>query len=260
MDVVDSDRDGDVDTLLDRLAEDLRAAGSAVALTGAGLSAASGIPTFRGEDGIWGDVFDPSAFHRSRFARDPAGFWRDRLALYDHMEPQGGAEPNAAHRALAELVDLGLLEAVITQNTDGLHHAADTADVIELHGTNARVVCVECDRSRTATPVRRRARGGELPPTCECGGPFKPDVVLFGELLPAAAHRRAKRLAAESDVFIAAGSSLTVDPAASLPTRIGDGTLAVINLERTRYADTAAYDIRADVTDALPALLDRVRG
>ncbi len=255
MDESGSEVDTDLCGSLTGLAGDLRAADTAVALIGAGLSAASGIPTFRGEDGVWGEVFDPAAFHRSRFERDPAGFWRDRLDLYDHMEPTDGAEPNPAHYALAELVDDGVLDAVITQNTDGLHSAAGTGNVIELHGSNARVVCDRCESTRKAGPVRRRARGGELPPTCPCGGIYKPDVVLFGELLPAVAHSRAERLAAESDVFLVAGSSLTVDPAASLPARIGTGTLAICNLERTRYSDTAAYDIRADVTTVLPALV-----
>ncbi len=250
--------DADHETRLDRLAADLRSADGAVALTGAGLSAASGIPTFRGENGIWGDVFDESDFHVSRFERDPAGFWRDRLSLYDHMQPAGGARPNVAHRALADLTNEGVLDAVVTQNTDGLHDAAGTDDVIELHGTNARVVCTRCGERRDASPVRERARDGEIPPTCGCGGVYKPDVVLFGELLPATAHRRARRLAADCDAFIAAGSSLTVEPAASLPARMSGGTLAVINLEPTSYSGAAAYDLRADVTTILPALADRV--
>lgn len=250
--------EGYAETELAALAAELRDADRAVALTGAGLSAASGIPTFRGEDGIWGDEFAEAEFHVSRFERDPAGFWTDRLELYDHMEPAGGAAPNAAHDALADLTNAGVLDAVITQNTDGLHHAAGTEDVIELHGTNARVVCARCGDTRDAGPVRDRARDGELPPTCECGGTYKPDVVLFGELLPTEPHRRAKRLAAASDVFLVAGSSLTVDPAASLPSRMAGGSLAVVNFERTRYSDTADYEFRADVTEVLPALAERV--
>ncbi|GAB7091069.1 NAD-dependent protein deacetylase [Halorubrum luteum] len=246
------------DAEIDRLANDLRTADRAIALTGAGLSAASGIPTFRGDDGIWGDLFDESAFHVSRFRRDPAGFWDDRLDLYDRMEPDGGAEPNAAHRALAELTHAGVFDAVITQNTDGLHHAAGTDEVIELHGTNARVVCDRCGTRVDAQPVRDRARDGELPPTCGCGGPYKPDVVLFGELLPQESLRRSKELAAASDVVLAAGSSLTVDPAASLPTYRQGGTLAVVNFEPTRYADNAEYVFRADVTELLPELAARV--
>ena len=240
------------------LADDLRDADRAVALTGAGLSAASGIPTFRGDDGIWGDKFDEAAFHVSRFERDPGGFWADRIRLYDHMEPAGGAKPNAAHEALVDLTNAGVLDAVVTQNTDGLHDAAGTEKVIELHGSNARVVCAACDRRMPAGPIRKRARDGERPPTCDCGGPYKPDVVLFGERLPEGAYRRAKSLAAESDVFLVAGSSLTVDPAASLPTHRRGATLAVVNFDRTRYAGTAEYDLRADVTVVLPTVADRV--
>ena len=249
---------GELHAAVEALADELRDADRAVALTGAGLSAASGIPTFRGDDGIWGGAFDEAAFHVSRFERDPGGFWVDRIRLYDHMEPEGGAEPNAAHEALAELTNAGALDAVVTQNTDGLHDAAGTDEVVELHGSNARVVCAECERRVPAGPIRKRARDGERPPTCDCGGPYKPDVVLFGERLPQAASRRARSLAAESDVFLVAGSSLTVDPAASLPTHRRGATLAVVNLDRTRYAGTAEYDLRADVTAVLPSLADRV--
>lgn len=136
--------------------------------------------------------------------------------------------------------------------------AAGTETVIELHGTNARVICHRCEETADATPVRKRARDGHLPPRCSCGGPYKPDVVLFGELLPRKAYRRAKSLAAASDVFLVAGSSLTVDPAASLPGRAEGGTLAICNLEPTRYAARADYTFRADVTEVLPKLATRV--
>lgn len=244
---------------LDALAAALRAADRAMALTGAGLSAASGIPTFRGDDGIWGEAFDEADFHVRRFERDPAGFWTDRLALHEHMRPAGGAEPNAAHDALADMEAAGVLEAVVTQNTDGLHDAAGTDDVIELHGNAERVVCRTCGRTAPAAPVRERVRDGECPPRCrDCDGVYKPDVVLFGERLPRERLRRAKTLARASDVVLAAGSSLSVDPAASLPGLQEGGTLAVVNLEATRYAGTAEFDLRADVTAVLPALADRV--
>lgn len=171
----------------------------------------------------------------------------------------GDVAPNAAHEALADLETAGHLDAVVTQNTDGLHAAAGTETVIELHGNDARVVCHRCGTTRDAEPIRKRARHGELPPECgECGGPYKPDVVLFGELLPQAELRRAKQLAAASDVILAAGSSLTVDPAASLPARQQGGTLALVNLEPTRFSGTAGYDLRADVTEVLPAVAERV--
>jgi NAD-dependent deacetylase len=244
---------------LDRLAADLRSAEAAAVLTGAGVSTASGIPSFRGDGGIWNEQFDPADFHARRLASDPAGFWADRVELQERMIPEE-AEPNAAHRALSEMVAEGTLEAVITQNTDGLHDAADTGEVIELHGSARRVACEDCDRRFPADPAFERARSGELPPTCnECGGTLRPDVVLFGEGLPRVAMSRARHLADESEVFLAVGSSLTVDPAASLPgiaTR--SGTLAVVNLDPTDYDDRAEYCLRVDVTDFLPDLADRI--
>jgi NAD-dependent deacetylase len=248
------DHGGDVDAL----ASALRAADTAVALTGAGVSTASGIPSFRGEGGIWKEEFDPNDFDARRLAADPAGFWADRVDLQERMLPDD-VEPNAAHRALAEMESRGTLEAVITQNTDGLHGAAGTEEVIELHGSADRVVCEGCDRRLPSDPVFERARDGERPPTCgECGGVLRPDVVLFGEGLPTVAMSRARHLADESDLLLVAGSSLTVDPAASLPSIAGrTGEVAVINLDETRYDDRAAYRLRADVTEVLPELAGR---
>lgn len=240
----------------DALADALAAADRAVAFTGAGVSTASGIPDFRSESGVWRTRFDPADFHRRRFESDPAGFWRDRVELHEAMHGDGVA-PNPAHEALADLERDGHLDAVITQNTDGLHAAAGSADVVELHGTDDRAVCERCGRRRTAAPVRERVREGELPPRCDCGGLLKPDVVLFGEQLPDRAFERARELAGTCDVFLAVGSSLTVEPAASLPAAAADdgsAVLAVVNLEETPYSGRAAYDLRADVTDVLPYL------
>lgn len=246
------------DDRLAALAADLHAADRAVALTGAGVSAASGIPTFRGADGVWGGEFDPDDFRYDRFVRDPAGFWRDRLELHEAMYA-ADPEPNAAHRALADLEADGPLDAVLTQNTDGLHAEAG-GTVVELHGNARRVICSDCGRTADAAPARERARDGELPPRCEsCDGALKPDVVLFGERLPDEALGEARRLAAAADVFLAVGSSLTVDPAASLP-RECDGTLAVVNYDRTRHDDRAEYVFREDVTDLLPELASMVAG
>lgn len=247
-----------MDERLDRLADAIEAGDSTVALTGAGVSTASGIPDFRGEDGIWNAEFDPGDFRIERFLSDPAGFWEDRLTLHEAMFP-GEIEPNAAHEALATMESEGRLEAVITQNTDGLHGEAGSERVFELHGNANRVVCMDCGRKSDAAPVRERVREGERPPRCDCGGLLKPDVVLFGESLPDAIMAEARRRAEGSDVFLAVGSSLTVEPAASLP-RIAarDGFLAVCNLDPTSHDDRAAVVLREDVTEALPVLVDRL--
>ncbi|WP_224335904.1 Sir2 family NAD-dependent protein deacetylase [Haloprofundus halobius] len=237
------------------LAAELRDADTAVALTGAGISVPSGIPPFRGDGGIWGDQFDPAAFHISRFERDPAGFWTDRLELHDAMRPSG-VEPNVAHEALATLERVGFLDAVVTQNTDGLHAEAGSRRIVELHGNAERVVCRRCGGKAAAGPVRERVRDGENPPYCDCGGVYKPDVVLFGEQLDRETLADARALAEESDVFLAIGSSLQVEPAASLPaTAARAGTLTVVNLDETPRDGLADYVFRADVTEVLPALV-----
>ncbi len=252
-------------TDLDSLAAEIAGADTVVALTGAGISAPSGVPTFRGEDGVWGH-FDEGQFTYGRFQRDPAGFWRDRLELYEAMFGDG-IEPNPGHEALADLSADGHLEAVLTQNTDGLHAEAagrlpegDRPELLELHGNAHRVRCEDCGRRKANDPIVARVRDGDVPPRCSCGGVFKPDVVLFGERLPGGALQRARALARESDVFLAIGSSLVVQPAAALPRQAAgtDATLAIVNLETTPYDTDASVLLRADVTDVLPRLRDAV--
>lgn len=246
---------------LDAVAEEIRTADTVVALTGAGVSTASGIPSFRGEDGIWNE-WDPKAFHRRRLEADPAGFWRDRLDLRAELT-RGDPEPNAAHDALAAMETDGHLDAVLTQNVDGLHTDAGGDRVVELHGTNRRVRCDDCGATEPAEPVFERAESGtetEMPPRCDCGGVYRPDVVLFGESLSDVVVSEAQRLARESDVFLAVGSSLSVRPAALLP-RIAvdsDATLVVVNFDATPRDDAADYVVREDVTAVLPALEGRL--
>jgi NAD-dependent deacetylase len=239
----------------------IRAADSVVAMTGAGVSTASGIPDFRGDGGIW-ETHEPMDFHIDRFRADPAGFWDDRLDLQAAIFDDADIEPNAAHEALADLETAGHLETVITQNIDGLHQEAGSEDVIEIHGSAARVVCRDCSHRFDADPVMERARDGELPPTCEeCDGVLKPATVLFGQQLPEHALMRSHAKAQNADVFLAVGSSLTVQPAASLPREASErgATLIVVNLESTPLSDTADFDFRADVTELLPDLRDDVR-
>ncbi|WP_436932331.1 SIR2 family NAD-dependent protein deacylase [Halosimplex halobium] len=251
---------------LSTLASEIEAAERVVALTGAGVSVPSGIPPFRGEssddgpDPVW-ETHDPADFHRRRFDADPEGFWTDRLALRETLYGDG-VEPNAAHEALATLESRGRLDTLLTQNVDGLHAAAGSESVVELHGTSARVVCDRCGSTGPADPVFERVRDGERPPTCDCGGVLKPDVVLFGEALPDEAFDRAQTAARRCDVFLAVGSSLAVRPAALLPEIAADSgaTLAVVNLDETEYSGRADYDLRADATAALPALVAALDG
>lgn len=255
---------------LEELADAIRAGSDVVALTGAGMSAPSGVPTFRGQDGIW-DRFDEGQFRYGRFRSDPAGFWRDRVELERAMY---GAqiEPNPAHTGLARLGAAGVLDAIITQNTDGLHERAATqvadetnatdsgesvgAELLELHGTALYAACPSCGHRIERTEALARVDGGDCPPRCDCGSAYKPDVVLFGEALPAGSLQRAQSLASESDVFLAVGSSLQVEPAASLPrlANANGATVAVVNLDPTPLDDTARFVLHEGVTDVLPQL------
>jgi NAD-dependent deacetylase len=252
---------GTVDALADRI----RAADRVVALTGAGVSVASGVPPFRGTtpdgatDGSVWDRHDPDAFHRRRFEADPAGFWRDRLDLRETMYG-AGVEPNAAHEALAEMERAGHLDALVTQNVDGLHAAAGSSDAVRLHGRGDRVACDDCGRTRPAREALERVREGECPPTCDCGGVYRPDVVLFGEGLPDEPFDRAQRAARRCDVFLALGSSLTVRPASLLPEVAAEAgaTLVVVNLEETPVSDRAEHDLRTDVTALLERVVERL--
>ncbi|WP_137288523.1 SIR2 family NAD-dependent protein deacylase [Natronorubrum halophilum] len=257
--------------VLERLADDIRSAATVVAFTGAGISAPSGVPTFRGDDGVW-DKFDEGQFTYGRFRSDPEGFWDDRVDLQREMF-DGAYEPNAAHEALAAMGRGGDLEAILTQNTDGLHGDAlesvlagsategtNEPTILELHGTSRRVRCTDCGTRTAADPIFERAADGERPPTCDCGGVYKPDVVLFGEQLPEAVVQRARSLARESDVFLAIGSSLVVEPAASLPRLAASSgsTVGIVNLESTPVDSDADVVLREDVTEVLPRIRDLV--
>jgi NAD-dependent deacetylase len=238
----------------------IRDADSVVAMTGAGVSTPSGIPDFRSEGGIW-DQYDPMDFHISRFEADPEGFWHDRVDMVEAVFGDG-VEPNPAHEVLADLEREGQLDAVITQNVDGLHQDAGSDEVVEIHGNGGRVVCTDCRTRYDGEPHFESVRnGGPVPPTCpDCGGTLKPDTVLFGEQLPEYALYRSQALAEGADTFLVVGSSLTVEPAASFPrTAASKGaTLVVVNLDSTTVSDRAEYDFRADVVDALPRLRDEV--
>lgn len=251
--------DETVEQAIADLAAGLRESDTAVVLTGAGVSTASGVPSFRGEDGIWSE-FDPKSFHRRRLDADPEGFWTDRLELRAEFFDGESIEPNAAHEAIGGLESEGHVDTVLTQNVDGLHREAGSEDVVELHGTNRRVACDDCGERLPADPVFERAADGERPPRCDCGGVLRPDVVLFGESLPGEAIERANRLAHRADWFLVAGSSLTVHPAAGLPGRAArsGATVGIVNLDPTEKDDVASTVVRADVTTVLPAIGDAV--
>jgi len=240
-----------------RVAELLEQSDSAVVLTGAGVSVPSGIPDFRTPGkGLWEKVDPMKVAHIDVFRRDPDRFWHfygDRFATLDDKEP------NEAHLAIAELEARGLIRGVITQNIDRLHRKAGSRNVIEVHGSIEWSVCLECGAKTGIDRVIEKLRAGVGTPECEaCITPLKPDVVLFGELLPEEAMSDAFALATEADLMIAIGSSLEVYPVASLPgvTLENGGRLALVTQGRTPYDGEAEVKLDGDVVDELTAVLD----
>jgi NAD-dependent protein deacetylase/lipoamidase len=240
-----------------RVAELIRDAQRTVVLTGAGISVPSGIPDFRSPGkGLWEKVDPMEVAHIDAFRRDPDRFWHfysQRFMALRHKRP------NRAHEVVAELERRGLVCAVITQNIDRLHRAAGSADVIEVHGSIAHSICLECGgRVELDRVVAMIEQAPESAPECSaCVSPLKPDVVLFGEFLPEEALRRAYALAAEADLMIAIGSSLEVHPVAALPglTLDNGGRLVLVTQGPTPYDRDAEVKLDGDVVDELDAVL-----
>jgi NAD-dependent deacetylase len=240
---------------VEQLAELIRESRCTVALTGAGVSVPSGIPDFRTpETGLWENVDPMEVAHIDVFERDPARFWSYYRPRFHSL---GAKRPNAAHEALAELERRGLLEGVITQNVDRLHRAAGSEKVVEVHGSIDTSTCRECEVSYGLDEVDTLF-DGEGVARCEaCGGAVKPDVVLFGELLPEAAMRRAQELAARAELMLCVGSSLIVHPVAGLPevTKACGGSLAIVTKGATPYDGDAVLKLEGEVDEELGAVV-----
>lgn len=239
-----------------QLAQLLHDAERAVVLTGAGVSVPSGIPDFRSpRTGLWENVDPVEVAHIDAWRRDPDRFWHfygDRFAsLVDK-------QPNDAHLALAELERRGLVKAVITQNIDRLHRVAGTERLIEVHGSIEWSVCLDCGGKVPLDKVIEQLRADDGAPECACCfTPLKPDVVLFGELLPERALSEAQALALDADLLLCVGSSLEVYPVAGLPaiTRGAGGRLALITQGPTPYDAEADVKLGGDVVEELRAVL-----
>jgi len=227
-----------------------------VAFTGAGVSTASGIPDFRSPGGIW-DRYRPvpiQEFLASEEAR--RRYWQYKRETYADF---AGARPNAAHTCLARLEANGRLLGVITQNIDGLHQDAGSRRVIELHGTNRRVDCLDCGRRYPAAEVQDRLNGGcELPLCDSCGGPLKAATISFGQALDPRVLAEAFDLARSADLLLVLGSSLVVYPAAAIPEMAASAQvpIVIINREPTPLDALAAAVVLGAVEEILPGLVD----
>jgi len=243
--------DGSISELKELIARSNRI----VAFTGAGLSAESGISTFRGAGGLW-SKYDPAIYADiHHFRKDPTYYWSFfRDERYPVIKK---AEPNAGHHALVELEKRGKLYRVITQNIDGLHQVAGSSDVIELHGTTRKILCTGCDRTYTMDEAYEQLEM-EMPPHCSCGAILKPGTILFGESLPRAALETALQISKDCDMFLVLGSSLVVYPAASMPrlAKKSGAALVIVNLDPTPMDSIADIVINKKASEVLFAALE----
>ncbi|HYG95585.1 MAG TPA: NAD-dependent protein deacylase [Solirubrobacterales bacterium] len=240
---------------MERLAELLGRSRRAVALTGAGVSVPSGIPDFRTpETGLWAKVDPMEVAHIDVFEREPERFWSYYRPRFQSL---GDKEPNRAHEALAELERRGLIEGVITQNIDRLHRAAGSENVIEVHGSIETSSCRACATAFGLEEVDGLFDERGVAICSACGGAVKPDVVLFGEMLPVEAIERATELAEGADLMLCVGSSLAVHPVAGLPqlTLAGGGKVAIVTKGETPYDRDAELKLEGEVDEELAALL-----
>jgi len=256
---VTTDLDADA---LDTVASWLRGARAIVILTGAGISTESGIPDFRGPNGVW--TKNPAAEKTAtlqHYVGDPEvrkTAWRNRLT-----SEMWSAAPNAGHHALVELARKANVTMLVTQNVDGLHRAAgsDPDALVEIHGTVHFAKCLACDWRGPMEETLERVRAGDEDPAClECGGMLKSATISFGENLVPEDLARAQRAAEECDVFLALGTSLGVYPAAALPeiALTHGARLVIVNAQETPFDHHAAAVSRATLGDLLPELVARV--
>ena len=235
------------------LAELIREHQPCVVLTGAGVSTESGIPDFRSDTGIWAEVDPFEVASIQAFRRDPERVWsfyRQRIHLL--LE----AQPNAAHKAIATLESLGLVQAVVTQNIDLLHSRAGSRDVIEVHGSIRSAQCLGCFWREPTDAVLAQLEVSATPSCPHCGEFLKPGVVLFGELLPAAAMERATHLARSARLVLVVGSSLEVWPVAGLPLEARG--FAIVNRGPTALDEQALLKVDAGAGETLRAVLERL--
>jgi len=276
--------------LIHRAAKDLSLSKYAIALTGAGMSTESGIPDFRGPDGIW--TKDPEAERKAYdaydlFKRNPKEFWEQRLdptsamrRMFDVFGQLDDASPNPGHFALAELEKQGILKYILTQNIDGLHQKAGSINVAEYHGAIKKFRCIKCTKRFTSDQLDLEAlsHDGKLPPLCQCGGIIKDDGVFFGEPIPNDVRKLSEQEALNCDVMMICGTSAVVQPFASLPglAKYGSGrsifgvmlggvirkkiTIIEINAEPTPLTRSISdYLIQGKTGEVLPQIVNELK-
>jgi NAD-dependent deacetylase len=244
-----------MDSKIEKTARSILAARQVVALTGAGISVESGIPPFRGRGGLW-EKFDPFEYgHIDTFRRHPAKIWETFLGPVHNLVM--AAEPNAAHRGLAQLENLGRLQTVISQNVDGLHQRAGSREVIEFHGNFLWQSCLACGRRHET----HRLDLTRLPPRCDCGGILRPACIFFGELIDPQLLRSSHQAASTCDLMLVVGTSAVVQPAATIPeiAKAAGAEVIEINPTQTPLTDRASdLLLKGSATTIVARLVKRV--
>ena len=234
-----------------------------VVFSGAGLSTESGIPDFRSPGGVW-DRYNPEDFYFQNFLASETSrekYWQMATEMY---EPMKKAQPNLAHLTIAEMEKLGKLDCVITQNIDGLHFKAGNSEekVIQLHGTAMDVSCLSCRKRYDREEIQERIRKGVKVPYCDdCGGPLKPATISFGQSMPERETEEAYHRSSLSDLFIVIGSSLVVQPAASMPlvAKRNGAKLVIINRDPTPYDNMADIVIHGQAGPVMASVLEKLK-
>ncbi|HUL36851.1 MAG TPA: Sir2 family NAD-dependent protein deacetylase [Thermodesulfobacteriota bacterium] len=234
-----------------------------VVFSGAGLSTESGIPDFRSPGGVW-DKYDPEDFYFQNFIASEASrekYWQMATEMW---EPIKMAQPNPAHLAIAELEKLGKLDCVITQNIDGLHFKAGNSEekILQLHGTAIFVSCLSCQKRYDRDDIQERIKKGQKAPRCDgCGGLLKPATISFGQSMPEKETQEAYHRSSICDLFIVIGSSLVVQPAASMPlvAKKNGAKLVIINRDPTPYDDMADLVIHGQAGSTMASILEHVK-
>ena len=245
-----------------------------IALVGAGLSAESGIPTFRGKGGLWTKKGEPGPSQYRNFVKDPKSWWINNLD--EQQDPErtnfrnviDKAKPNQGHLALYELEHDGILKHQITQNVDGLHFAAGSKNITEIHGSRANIRCISCEfktpRVELESSIAKLSYTEKiklLPPSCHrCGGVMKPDTVMFGEPIPSSVLEECVVQTKKSDCILMVGTSATVYPAASFPQEIKTrgGKIIELNPSSTSLSEISDISIRGSTSSTIPDLVKKL--
>jgi len=250
--------DEDTARTLERATSLLADSRYAIAFVGAGLSAESGVPTFRGEGGIWTRFGEPDGRDWERFLRDPAAWWsrreQPRQGRDDFGTALASAQPNPGHVALADLERQGILRAIVTQNIDNLHQMAGSQRVLEFHGNRTKLRCIECN----ARFPRVEFTLETLPPRCpRCAGVVKSDTVMFGEPIPTDVLQESRKEALLADLVLVIGTSAVVYPAAEVPmiAQQRGATLIEVNPNPSAISELCHLSIRLPAGEALPAIV-----